>query len=86
MLVCPASLIGHWENEAKKKFKGGVFEVCMYHGANREQSVKKLARYDLVVTTYGTLTSEAKKIVAHCENVKMDSLKSVSLEEDMKKC
>ena len=84
LLVCPASLIGHWENEAKKKFKGGVFDVCMYHGANREQSVKKLARYDLVVTTYGTLTSEAKKIIANCDNVKMDSLKSVSLEEDTK--
>ena len=84
LLICPASLIGHWENEAKKKFKGGVFDVCMYHGANREQSVKKLARYDLVVTTYGTLTSEAKKIIANCDNVKMDSLKSVSLEEDTK--
>ena len=84
LLVCPASLIGHWENEAKKKFKGGVFDVCMYHGANREQNVKKLARYDLVVTTYGTLTSEAKKLIADCENVKMDSLKSVSLEEDSK--
>ena len=84
LIICPASLIGHWEKEAKKKFKNGVFEVCMYHGANREQSIKKLSRYDLVITTYGTLTSEAKKIIGNCEGIKMDSLKSASLEEDVK--
>ena len=84
LIICPASLIGHWENEAKKKFKSGTFDVCVYHGANREQSVKRLARFDLVVTTYGTLTSEAKKIIANCEGVKMDSLRSANLEEDVK--
>ena len=69
LIICPASLIGHWEKEAKKKFKNGVFEVCMYHGANREQSIKKLSRYDLVITTYGTLTSEAKKLLDNFQHL-----------------
>ena len=84
LVVCPASLIGHWEKESKQKFRGGVFDVCVYHGQNREQSAKRLARYDLVVTTYGTMVSEAKKVMGQCEGARMDDLKAVDLGEDSK--
>ena len=84
LVICPASLIGHWEKEATEKFKGGVFNVCMYHGQNREQSAKRLSKYDLVVTTYGTMSSEAKKAMGGCEGVRMDDLKAGDLGGDAK--
>ena len=84
LVVCPASLISHWEKEAKQKFKTGVFNIWMYHGPNRGQSAKKLAKYDLVVTTYGTLQSEATKALGKCEGVRLADLKAADLGDDTK--
>jgi len=64
LVVCPASLIGHWETEAKSRLKPGTLNVLVYHGTNRQQTAKTLARYDLVITTYGTLSSEVKKVMS----------------------
>ena len=41
LVVCPASLIGHWEKEAKDRFKTDTFKILVYHGNNRGQSAKK---------------------------------------------
>jgi transcription termination factor 2 len=41
LVICPASLIGHWEKEAKDKLKSGVMSVLVYHGANRGQSARR---------------------------------------------
>jgi len=32
----------------------------VYHGSNRKVSARMLARYDVVITTYGTVQSEIK--------------------------
>ena len=56
----------------------------MYHGAGREKhSERQLAKYDLVITTYGTLSSEVKKGMTKDElaregKAKMDDLKVIS--------
>ena len=41
LIVCPASLIGHWEQEAKTRLKTGALKVLVYHGANREKHTEK---------------------------------------------
>jgi len=60
LIVAPASLIDHWEAEIQRKVKSHTLETLVYHGNNRKISARKLSRYDVVITTYGTVQSEIK--------------------------
>jgi SNF2-related domain/SNF2 Helicase protein/Helicase conserved C-terminal domain len=53
LLVCPMSLVGHWQREAAK-FTPGL-RVHVHHGADRlkgEELASALGAADLVITTY----------------------------------
>lgn len=41
LVVCPASLIGQWQMEVKKRVKRGLISVELYHGSNRERKAKR---------------------------------------------
>ncbi|KAL2723363.1 transcription termination factor 2-like [Vespula maculifrons] len=60
LVVCPASLLSQWENEIKSKCKKGILSIEVYHGNNREKLAKRLAKYDVVITTYNILSREFK--------------------------
>ncbi|XP_015112039.1 transcription termination factor 2 [Diachasma alloeum] len=60
LVVCPASLIGQWEEEVKRRCKKGLLNVEVYHGTKRENIPKRLAKNDLVITTYNLLSREHK--------------------------
>lgn len=60
LVVCPASLLSQWENEINHRCKRGMLSVEVYHGTNRENVPKRLARNDVVITTYNILTREFK--------------------------
>ncbi|XP_023338911.1 transcription termination factor 2 isoform X2 [Eurytemora carolleeae] len=61
LIVCPASLMGQWENEIKNKVKSGILCVLVYHGAGaRKSSAREMSRYDVIITTYGVILSEVK--------------------------
>ena len=60
LIICPASLLGQWSGEVESKVKSGHLRVLTYHGTNRKVSARQLAKYDLVITTYGTVSSEVK--------------------------
>ncbi|PSN58027.1 hypothetical protein C0J52_02028 [Blattella germanica] len=62
LVVCPASLINQWEGEVKKRVKRGVLDVEVYHGQSRETKPRRLARRDMVVTTYNIVRSEGAVI------------------------
>ncbi|XP_047368217.1 transcription termination factor 2 [Vespa velutina] len=62
LVVCPASLLSQWENEVKSKCKKGILSVEVYHGNNREKLSKRLAKYDIVITTYNILSRECKNM------------------------
>ncbi|KAK9824040.1 hypothetical protein WJX72_007212 [[Myrmecia] bisecta] len=58
LVVCAVSLVGQWCSEAEDKL-GGSLRIYMYHGQSRNRNAQQLATdYDLVVTTYATLTSD----------------------------
>lgn len=60
LVVAPLALIKQWESEIDDKIeKTHKLRVCLYHGANRVKTSKDLHTYDVVITTYGTLTSES---------------------------
>ncbi|KAK3109745.1 hypothetical protein LTR53_016661, partial [Teratosphaeriaceae sp. CCFEE 6253] len=59
LVVAPLALIKQWEAEIKTKVaKSHALRVLVHHGASRTKSPKELAKYDVVITTYQTLTSE----------------------------
>ncbi|EPS33778.1 hypothetical protein PDE_08740 [Penicillium oxalicum 114-2] len=59
LVVAPLALIKQWESEISDKIeRANKLRVCLYHGANRTKTSKDLPSYDVVITTYGTLTSE----------------------------
>uniref|UniRef100_A0A8D2LUB8 Transcription termination factor 2 n=1 Tax=Varanus komodoensis TaxID=61221 RepID=A0A8D2LUB8_VARKO len=58
LIVCPASLIHHWEKEVERHVATGKLKVCLYHGPNRIKNTTVLADYDVVVTTYSILAKE----------------------------
>lgn len=39
-VICPASLIGHWEKEVNDKLRSGTMKSLVYHGSNRGHSAR----------------------------------------------
>lgn len=58
LLVCPLSTVSNWEEQIKQHIKPDSFSYYVYHGSNRIKDTEKLAKYDLVITTYGSVASE----------------------------
>ncbi|CAJ2513775.1 Uu.00g018940.m01.CDS01 [Anthostomella pinea] len=58
LLVCPLSTITNWEEQIKAHIQPNKLSYYIYHGPNRIKDAKKLAQYDLVMTTYGSVGSE----------------------------
>ncbi|KAF2860548.1 hypothetical protein K470DRAFT_257785 [Piedraia hortae CBS 480.64] len=59
LVVAPLALIKQWEEEIKTKVTHDhALRVLVHHGPNRTKSASSLKKYDVVVTTYQTLTSE----------------------------
>ncbi|RDW79772.1 hypothetical protein BP6252_04410 [Coleophoma cylindrospora] len=58
LLVCPLSTIANWEEQIKQHIEPGTLNYYIYHGAGRIKDVHKLAEFDLVITTYGSVASE----------------------------
>ncbi|GLV32180.1 lodestar [Carabus blaptoides fortunei] len=61
LVICPATLIRQWEGEVQKRCKRNLLNVEVYHGAGRECKVARLAKYDMVITTYKLAMGEYDK-------------------------
>ncbi|XP_053680813.1 transcription termination factor 2 [Anopheles nili] len=58
LIVCPASLMRQWEGEVAARVKRNSLDVYVHHGTNRETKPRKLAKYDMVITTYNIVSRE----------------------------
>ncbi|KAI1101828.1 SNF2 family N-terminal domain-containing protein [Jackrogersella minutella] len=60
LIVAPLSLLKQWEREIATKVKARYrLKTLLYHGqAKRGMTVAKLLSHDVVLTTYGTISSE----------------------------
>lgn len=63
LIVCPASVVHHWVNESKTLFR--VFDPFPYVGSVKERSAissTKLAKHNLIITSYEVLRKDTKKL------------------------
>jgi len=58
LIVCPPSVISAWITQLEEHTVPGILKVYMYHGGERTDDVNELMKYDIVLTTYGTLAVE----------------------------
>jgi len=66
LVVVPRSLIFNWEQEAERFTP--KLRVLTHTGADRTKEVEHFERYDLILTTYGTLRRDA----IHFQDVEFD--------------
>jgi SNF2 family DNA or RNA helicase len=64
LIVCPVSLVGQWKEEIETRIRAPHRpSVYIYHGPKRTRDSEVLAQYDVVITTYTTLTNEYPKVL-----------------------
>ena len=64
LIIAPVALMKQWEREIQTKLKPGSehkLRTFILHGSNRHQTWDRLKTYDVVLTTFGTLSSELKR-------------------------
>ena len=64
LIVAPVALLKQWEREIQKKLKTGSrhkMSTFILHGNTRHTAWEKLRTFDVVLTTYGVLATEAKR-------------------------
>lgn len=66
LVVVPRSLVFHWREEAQRF--APKLKILEHFGAGRRHPSEHFDDYDLVITTYGTLTRDA----LHFKNVRFD--------------
>jgi SNF2 family DNA or RNA helicase len=62
LVVCPASLMENWRREAVRFTP--QLSVLVHHGDRRTEDATAFASYDLIITSYGTLTRDAELFTA----------------------
>ena len=61
LIVCPTTLLFNWENEIKKFTPNLTYLI--HHTANRTSKIDELKKYDIIISTYGTLRSDIEMLL-----------------------
>jgi len=60
LIVAPVGVMSNWEQQIQRHvLPEHAPKVVIYHGTNRQTAGKSLEDFDVVVTSYGTMASEA---------------------------
>ncbi|KAL6522735.1 DNA repair protein rad5b [Orobanche hederae] len=60
LIVCPMALLSQWKDELETHSKPGSISIFVHYGGDRTNDPKAIAEPDVVLTTYGVLTSAYK--------------------------
>ncbi len=70
LIVCPTSTVQNWENQVREHLDNDKMTHYIYHGQNRSTNAWDLRRYDLVITTYGTVASDFRGLASPLRQLK----------------
>jgi SNF2 family DNA or RNA helicase len=70
LIVCPTSTVQNWENQIKEHLDNDKISCYVFHGPKRTSNVFDLKKFDIVITTYGTVASEARSRDSLLEQIK----------------
>jgi len=64
LIVAPVALMRQWKQEIRTRIKPGRHEltVFVHHGQTKAKRFSDLRNYDVVLTTYGSLAAELRKL------------------------
>lgn len=63
LIVAPVALMKQWKREIERMLRPGHhLQVFVLHGEKRTTSFRDLKKYDVVLTTFGMLSSELKRL------------------------
>ena len=74
LVVAPVALMQQWKREIERLLRPGKYQLSVFilHGENRKATFRDLKDYDVVLTTFGTLSSELKR-KEKCEQLHKES-------------
>ncbi|RFU74360.1 hypothetical protein TARUN_7895 [Trichoderma arundinaceum] len=58
LIICPLSTITNWEEQIKQHVAPSTLSYHVYHGPNRIKDLARLASFDIIITTYGSVSNE----------------------------
>uniref|UniRef100_A0A0E0NFR3 Uncharacterized protein n=1 Tax=Oryza rufipogon TaxID=4529 RepID=A0A0E0NFR3_ORYRU len=58
LIVCPMTLLGQWKAEIEAHATPGSVSIYVHYGQNRPKEANLIGQSDIVLTTYGVLSSE----------------------------
>ncbi|CAE6440516.1 unnamed protein product [Rhizoctonia solani] len=58
LVVAPAALLDQWREEILSRTDDGLLKVRIHHGKDKLRSVNEVKKYDIIITTFQTLTNE----------------------------
>ncbi|KAG0491573.1 hypothetical protein HPP92_004971 [Vanilla planifolia] len=60
LIVCPMALLGQWKDELEAHSLLGSLSIFIHYGGDKSNDPAEISKYDVVLTTYGVLTSAYK--------------------------
>ncbi|XP_015887954.4 DNA repair protein RAD5B [Ziziphus jujuba] len=60
LIVCPMALLSQWKDELETHSKPDTISIMVHYGGERTNNPKVISEQDVVLTTYGVLTSAYK--------------------------
>jgi SNF2 family DNA or RNA helicase len=70
LIICPTSTVQNWESQIKEHLDTATVTSYLYHGTGRTTNIFDLKNYDIVVSTYGTVASDARGNASILEQLK----------------
>lgn len=58
LIICPMTLISQWKAEIEAHTKPGAVNLYVHYGQNRPKDASFIGQSDIVLTTYGVVSSE----------------------------
>ncbi|CAN6272882.1 unnamed protein product [Urochloa humidicola] len=58
LIICPMTLISQWKAEIEAHTKPGTVNIYVHYGQNRPKEASFIGQSDIVLTTYGVVSSE----------------------------